>query len=216
MDLKRAYDAMDRGRCLKILRNVGIGEKTLRLFSRFWRESQMVCRAAGFYGTLFKARRSVTQGGHLLLTIFNLIVNVIVCEWEQQLTKKGLVFDNVRRLFACFYANNGLLTACKPGHLQLAFNFLIALFDRVNLQTNTLKTEFMVFLSGRIRTCMSEEAFCSVMDPLARGSKKGQRVRCKLCHKEFSASYLATQKNVATFYPSINKWRCPVSNCPQG
>ena len=33
VDLRKAYDAMDRDRCLKILRDVGVGEKTLRLIA---------------------------------------------------------------------------------------------------------------------------------------------------------------------------------------
>ena len=46
LDLKKAYDAMDRDRCLKILRDVGVGEKTTHLISRFWRDGILVCRAA--------------------------------------------------------------------------------------------------------------------------------------------------------------------------
>ena len=42
MDLKKAYDAIDRDRCLKILRDVGVGEKTTRLISRFWRDRILV------------------------------------------------------------------------------------------------------------------------------------------------------------------------------
>ena len=35
LDLRKAYDAMDRSRCLKILQDCGIGFKTLRLIQRF-------------------------------------------------------------------------------------------------------------------------------------------------------------------------------------
>ena len=84
----------------------------------------------------------------------------------------------------------------KPEHLQLDFNLLTALFDQVGLQTNTLKTEAMIFLPGRVRTCLSEEAYCSKMDPSLRGSNKGQQVKCKLCQKEVAASYLATHLEV--------------------
>ena len=37
VDLRKAYDAMDRDRCLKILCDVGVGEKTVRLIARFWK-----------------------------------------------------------------------------------------------------------------------------------------------------------------------------------
>ena len=35
LNLKKAYNAMDRDRCLKILRNMGVGEKTVRLIATF-------------------------------------------------------------------------------------------------------------------------------------------------------------------------------------
>ena len=108
--------------------------------------------------------------------------------------------DDVRRLFACFYANTGLLAARKPKHLQLAFIFLIVLFDQVGPQTNTLKMKSMVFPPQKIGTCLSKETYCTMMEPLARGFKKGQRVRCERSQKEFAVSYVATQHAVPHTY----------------
>ena len=81
IDLQKAYDAMDRGRCLEILRDCGVGEKALRLVARFWRDAELVCQASGCYGRPFRARRGVTQGGPLVPIIFNLMVDAIVQEW---------------------------------------------------------------------------------------------------------------------------------------
>ena len=69
---------MDRDRCLKILRNVGVDEKTVRLIARFWKQSSLCCRATGYYGRLFKARRGVTQDAPLSPTIFKVMVDAIV------------------------------------------------------------------------------------------------------------------------------------------
>ena len=52
---------------------------------------------------------------------------------------RGLDLDDVRQLFACFYADNSLLAARDPEHLQLAFDLLTDLFDRVGLKTNTTR-----------------------------------------------------------------------------
>ena len=57
---------------------MGVGEKTVRLIARFWRDCILCCRAAGYYGRIFRARHGVTQGGPLSLTIFNLVVDAIV------------------------------------------------------------------------------------------------------------------------------------------
>ena len=49
--------------------------------------------------------------------IFNLVVDIVVRELEHQLVEKGLGFSNIRRLFDCFYADDGLLAARNPKHL---------------------------------------------------------------------------------------------------
>ena len=86
LDLRKAYDAMDQDRCLKIPHGVGVGEKTIRLIARFWKERRLCCRrAAGFYGRFFKAQRGVSQGRALSPTILNLMVGAVVREWEQHL-----------------------------------------------------------------------------------------------------------------------------------
>lgn len=88
--------------------------------------------------------------------------------------------------------DNWLVAARNPEHLQLAFDLLTDLFDRVNLKTNTLKTKAMVFLPGRIRTCLSEEAYYAMMNPLAKASSKEQQVRCQLCQQELKATSLVS------------------------
>ena len=57
VDLKKAYDAMDREQCLDILETYGVGTKLLWLLQHFWDDVEMVCRAGGCYGTPFKMSR---------------------------------------------------------------------------------------------------------------------------------------------------------------
>ncbi|KAL7530161.1 hypothetical protein ACHAWF_003272, partial [Thalassiosira exigua] len=40
VDLKKAFDAMDRERCLHILKGYGVGTKMRRLIKRFWDETE--------------------------------------------------------------------------------------------------------------------------------------------------------------------------------
>jgi hypothetical protein len=53
LDLKKAFDSMDRERCLLILEGYGVGPRMIRLIRNFWRNAVLVCRALGNYGSPF-------------------------------------------------------------------------------------------------------------------------------------------------------------------
>ena len=62
MDLNKAYDALDRSRCLEILEGYGVDPNARRLLTNYWRRLDMVARAGGYYRTDFGGERGVTQG----------------------------------------------------------------------------------------------------------------------------------------------------------
>ncbi len=57
LDLKKAYNALDRMRCLEILAGYRVGPNLLHLQKHFWDGARMVCRAGGSYGEPFSAGR---------------------------------------------------------------------------------------------------------------------------------------------------------------
>ena len=129
---------MDREHVVDILQEVGVGPKAMWLIIKFWKGAELCCKAGGFYGRLFKAKRGVTQGCPLSSTIFNLMGGAVVRAWLLEVT--GLMdILNVRLLLPCFYAYNGLIVAPGPTLLHRAFDSLCALFDCVCLKTNTKK-----------------------------------------------------------------------------
>jgi hypothetical protein len=79
IDLKKAYDALDRERMLNIMVAYGVGQKMLALQKHFWDMAKLVCSAGGNYGEAFSAERGVTQGGPLSSLMFNVCVCVCVC-----------------------------------------------------------------------------------------------------------------------------------------
>ena len=81
IDLRKAFDAMNRERCLEILEMHGAGPSMMRLIRKFWDTSINVCRAKGIYGQAFQTGRGVTQGGPLSARLFNIIVDAVVREW---------------------------------------------------------------------------------------------------------------------------------------
>ena len=128
--------------------------------------------------------------------------------------------------------------------LQIAFDVLTGLFDRVGLKTKTDKTEAVVFLPGKLLTSLTAESYKSRMDQEYRTMKSGRRVTCTICNTSLVVgslwSHLVTQHNihqsfaikgaetiplkppwryVADVFPADGKaglFRCPVRECPQG
>ena len=47
LDLTKAYNALDRSRCLGILEGYGVGPGARRLLSNYWRRLTMAARAEG-------------------------------------------------------------------------------------------------------------------------------------------------------------------------
>jgi hypothetical protein len=76
LDLRKAYDALDRGRCLEILAGYCVGPNLLRLQKKFWDDAKMVCCAGGNCGLPFGAHRGVTQGGPLSSLVFMFVSTV--------------------------------------------------------------------------------------------------------------------------------------------
>jgi hypothetical protein len=243
LDLHKAYDAMDRERCLDILKDAGCGPNILRIIKNFWDGAMMVCRAAGVYGRVFKAFRGVTQGGPLSPTIFNLMVDAVVREWLRQLlsaesAEAGITKEDIRLLMACFYADDGLVMSQDPAMLQRAFDILTGIFDRVGLRTNIKKTEVMAFVPGRVRKCLSADAYWARMDADFREGYKGGTTECEICGKELTEGsmrgHLESQHGIFRSFileggevpAEPRRWeaepdfleaklRCPVPGCPQ-
>ena len=148
LELTKAYDALDRSRCLEILEGYSVGPNVRRLLKTYWRHLAMVARAGGYYGTAYKEERGVTQGDPLSPTIFNVVVDAVVQHWVNGLVDEaeaqGETGREGRHQLAVFYADNGMVVLSDPDWLQVAFNALVAIFDRVGLMTNVGKMVSMV------------------------------------------------------------------------
>jgi retron-type reverse transcriptase len=78
LDLKKAYDTLDRAHTLEILEQYGVGALTLQLLRQFWDRQLGVAKQGGHFGVAFLATRGVTQGDIVSPTIFNIVVDAIV------------------------------------------------------------------------------------------------------------------------------------------
>ena len=53
LDLHKAYNDLDRSRCLGILEGYGVGTRALCLLRKYWVRLDMVARAEGYYRSNF-------------------------------------------------------------------------------------------------------------------------------------------------------------------
>ncbi len=119
IDLKKAFDAMDQGRCLEILAFHGVGPNMLRLICNFWDTAINECRVKGNYGQPFKAGCGVTQGGPLLAKLFNIIVNMVVCKWMRLMQEllddtEGNLADCIKTFLPSFTSTMDTLYHAMP------------------------------------------------------------------------------------------------------
>jgi hypothetical protein len=133
IDLRKAFDTMDHGRCLEILALHGVGLKMLRLIRNSWDLVTNVCWAKGNYGRPFKAGRGVTQGGPLSAKLFNIVVNVVVQEWAQLMytiidDADGNLAKLIAGLFAVFYVDDSYIASRNAEFLQEALDILAETF----------------------------------------------------------------------------------------
>jgi hypothetical protein len=241
LNLRKAYDALDRGRCLKILAGYRVGQNLLRLQEQFWNNAKMVCRARGNYDEPFGAYRGITQGGALSSLMFNVCVNCVIREWLHQMmgdkvAREGLG-DAVRDQCIAFFVDDGLVSARCPEWLQSSFDILIKLFERIGLLANADKTKIMICVPGRIRSAQTEVEYTSQQAGNTTTTKRCW-VDCDVCGASLATeslrSHLETQHDIfrsfvlnqdiviarpAEFYraieaPDTGIYCCPVPLCP--
>ena len=168
LDLRKAYDTLDRPRALEVMAAYGMGPQMLRLIDGYWRRQKIVTRESGYYGTPFTATRSSVQGGLFSPNLFNMQIDNVIRHWltlvieDPTVGSDGLGLTVAERL-VLFYADDGLLSARESGWLQQALDVLVSLFWRIGLSANADKTKTMTCFPGHICTGLSEEAHTRMM-----------------------------------------------------
>ena len=118
LELHKAYDALDRSRCLEILEGYGMGPQARRIFLTYWSRITMVARTGGYYGTVVQGARGVTQGDPLSPTIFNVVVDTVVRHWVKVrimgVEDQGERGKGGRRHASLFYADDGVVALSDP------------------------------------------------------------------------------------------------------
>ena len=175
IDLKKAYDTLDRDAATRILKAYGVGPNILRILLGVWAGDTMVPRQAGYFGKKFQANRGVRQGDIISPLIFNVMVDAVVRYW------RNCMGDTLVK--ALFYADDGLLSGTDPIALQESINIITKGFSSIGLKMNAAKTEYMqtASKSHRGRVCTAAYKYRWTGEGGDHRTRALQKVQCINC-----------------------------------
>ena len=78
LDVRKAYDSLDRERCLEFLRGYGLGPNLACILNNYWRRQRIVPKVGKYLGAASGTGRGVTQGYPTDLMNFNIVVDAVV------------------------------------------------------------------------------------------------------------------------------------------
>ena len=217
LDLRKAYDSIDRQRVLLILEKYKVGPNLRRYIAKIWEGQKYFLRQAGFYSEAVHVRRGCTQGDTNSPIIFNLIVDAVLRTWKQH--------PEYQQSQSCFYADDGLLEHTDSEKLQSDLDIITELFGRVGLKANAEKTKYMVVRGAAAPRALTKEEYDKRLKSRSRAKFtektekwRRQSVKCLLCGKEMKQASLARHmQSVHTGTSSEKKYQCtPADNNIKG
>ena len=54
LDIKKAYDTLDRDRTMQLLKEYVVGERVTRIINRIWKDDTMIPKQNSYFGTSFE------------------------------------------------------------------------------------------------------------------------------------------------------------------
>ena len=163
VDLKKAFDLVDRSSLLGKLIGSGINGKVITVLYNLYHNAKSSLLLDGRISEPFTCNIGLRQGENLSPILFAIYLNDF--EFFVSRTYKGLdtISNDVRnilsdedvevylRLYVMLYADDTVVMAESTDDLQRALNATYSYCDRWKLTVNTNKTKVVVFSRGKIR-----------------------------------------------------------------
>ena len=163
MDVRKAYDSMERGCCLEILRGYGMGPKLARILKNYWKRKRIVPKAGKCLCTSLWTGGGVTQGDPISPMIFNIVVDAVVwavlyvfCILQEAQHGMGWASGYINLVF---YADDGRIAGRDHEWVQDGLTVTVSMLCRMGIAANFKKTKVMVCTPGLIWVKWEETAY---------------------------------------------------------
>ena len=209
LDLRKAYDSVDRERVITLLEKYKVGPNIRRYIQKVWEGQRYYLRQGGFYSDAVEVNRGCTQGDTDSPIIFNLIVDAVLRTWKNSCGEGHSQ--------SCFYADDGLLEHTNSTILQSDLDIIIQLFSQIGLKANVDKTKFMVVRGAAAPRALTTEQYEQRMNKrrtrqtiFGNGSEewRKQRVECTQCGKVMQMASLNRHIKTQHNRHNDNQYQC--------
>ena len=148
MDLRRAYDVVDRPALWDVLKIYGVGGKLLDAVKAFYKNCRAKVRVNGVESKNFNIGVGVKQGCVMSPWLFNIYMDSMMKEWKVRIQGQGAELHengSVWKIPACLYADDAVLFAESEENLQSMVSEFNRVCERRKLEVNAGKSKVMVF-----------------------------------------------------------------------
>ena len=133
LDRRKEYDNLELIRLLTTMEGYGAGTHICGILAEFWEHQEVVTRKNGYHGPCFQGKGRKPQGGLILSTLFNMVVENVLHNYLSMTIKDKLFAHDglgltLGRCMGMFDADEVLVGSQKPECLQGALTVIIVLF----------------------------------------------------------------------------------------
>jgi len=147
IDYQKAFDKVRHLELFKILANIRIDDKDMRLIQSVYKDQLAAVRISDGTTNWFPIKRGVRQGCVMSPDLFNLYSEVILREIEDRqegIVISGCKINNLR------YADDTVLMATSVNDFQKLFDAVVEASEHLGLHVNSKKTKCMVVSKSEV------------------------------------------------------------------
>jgi Reverse transcriptase (RNA-dependent DNA polymerase) len=186
LDLKKAYDTIDRSRIINLLEQYGVGPNMLQIIKNIWDNNTIIPKQNQYFGQAFQSERGVRQGDIISPTLFHIMLDAVLKNYEINAR-----MDNITKVQ--FYADDGLIASPDHTITQHTLDALLHSFAKFGLHFNTTKTESMVMIGSKPAHRISDTAYNRMITKTGLTSRE-KKTKSDMCKLRIGSSSWITHK----------------------